>query len=74
MTKRRTLGDLIDLNVDIHACKVKINGKNQNLVALTTNPNGKKFAQIEGGWYIEISEERYHELVPILREHIKKIS
>lgn len=71
MAKRPTQLDLIDIK-EMNPCKVKINGKDDELVAFIIKNGGRYYAQVTCGWDIEISEDEYNRLRPILEEHLRK--
>jgi hypothetical protein len=65
-----TLFDLIDLK-ETKSCKVKINGKEVELVHLKKE-KGKYLAMIAGGRLIEVDKDTFDNLDSKLEEHLRK--
>jgi hypothetical protein len=65
-----SLLDLIDLK-DTKSCKVKIRGKEAELVHLRIE-NKKYFAILAGGYSVEIDKLTFDDLGIKLGEHLKK--
>lgn len=65
-----TLFDLIDLK-ETKSCKVKINGREVELVHLRKE-KGKYFAMIAGGHLIEVDKDTFDSLDSKLEEHLRK--